>query len=90
MCNNYLCCRADSGFVTEWERQAKEWGSYLCDLPEKTLKAMFDYIRDEVKPDIVFWTGDNSAHTVWDNTPEEVIESTANITKLLREAFDNT
>jgi hypothetical protein len=27
-CNNYLCCRPDSGFPTEFERMASEWGEY--------------------------------------------------------------
>lgn len=90
MCTNYLCCGADDGFPTETERQAKEWGSYLCDMPPKTLKLMFEYIRDVVKPDVVVWTGDNSAHKIWDNTPDEVIDSTHNITKIMREVLDKS
>lgn len=35
---------------------------------------MFEYIRDEIKPDVLFWTGDMSAHSVWENSNEEVIE----------------
>ena len=44
---------------------------------------MFEYIRDEIKPDIIVWTGDNSPHSIWDNTAEEVIDATANITLML-------
>lgn len=32
-CSNYLCCQPDDGFPSEVDRQAKPWGSYLCDLP---------------------------------------------------------
>lgn len=32
-CNNYLCCRPDSGFPTEKSRKAGPWGEYKCDLP---------------------------------------------------------
>jgi hypothetical protein len=35
-CNTYLCCRDENGYPTEPERKAKEWGSYLCDLPVQT------------------------------------------------------
>jgi sphingomyelin phosphodiesterase len=49
---------------------AREWGEYTCDLPEKTVDNLLDYIINEVKPDIVFWTGDNSPHNTFDNTEE--------------------
>lgn len=29
---------------------------------------MLDFIADEIQPDIVFWTGDNNVHNVWENT----------------------
>jgi len=48
---------------------------------------MTKYIRDEIKPDMFFWTGDNSAHVVWDNSNEEVIGYTVNITNTLKEVF---
>jgi len=48
---------------------------------------MFDFIRDTIKPDVLFWTGDNSPHSIWDNTPEEVISSTANVTNLMFDSF---
>ena len=89
-CTNYLCCHESDGFPTEKSKQAGEWGSYLCDMPPNTLKLMFDYIRDVVKPDIVIWTGDNSPHTVWSNTVEEVLDSTHNVTQMIHEAFKHT
>jgi len=51
---------------------------------------MFKYIKESVNPDILFWTGDNSPHSIWANTPEEVISSTSNITKMMRKAFFGT
>lgn len=90
MCTNFLCCQPDDGFPTEVERQAKEWGSYLCDMPPKTLELMLEYVRDTVKPDIIIWTGDNSPHTIWRNTPDEVINATGNITQMFRNVFDKT
>ena len=42
---------------------------------------MLTYVKDEIKPDMFFWTGDNSSHNVWDNTNEEVTEYTVAITE---------
>ena len=44
---------------------------------------MLEYVRDEIKPEAFIWTGDNSAHNVWDNTEEEIIEYTVNITQTI-------
>lgn len=51
---------------------------------------MFIYIRDVIKPDVMFWTGDNSPHSIWENNEEEVIEATFNITLMMNEIFANT
>jgi hypothetical protein len=89
-CSDYLCCRANNGFPTEPSRKAGPWGSYMCDVPPNTLELMFKFMRTEVRPDIIFWTGDNSPHVIWSNTKEEVVGSTVNITKMIKEAFFGT
>lgn len=89
-CNDYLCCREKQGFPTEPERQAGIWGSYQCDLPPATLVLMFKYIAEEIKPDILIWTGDNSPHVIWENDHEEVVSATRNITEMIQFAFKNT
>ena len=48
---------------------------------------MMEYIANEVQPDIIFWTGDNSSHNVWNNTTEEVIEYTKTITDTIKDAI---
>jgi sphingomyelin phosphodiesterase len=48
---------------------------------------MFEYIANEVQPDLVIWTGDNSPHVIWENDQREVIEATKNVTEMIREAF---
>ena len=40
-----------------------------------------------MKTDFITWTGDNSAHNVWDNTAEEITEYTRNITNTLKESL---
>lgn len=51
---------------------------------------MLDFVRDEVKPDLFVWTGDNSAHNVWSNSNEEVTAYVVNITESIKNAFKGT
>ena len=49
---------------------------------------MLDYIVNTVKPDLIFWTGDNSAHDLWRNTAEEAAGYTSTTTRMLFEALE--
>ena len=49
-----------------------------------------DYIVNEVKPDVIFWTGDNSSHNIWDNTLEEVTHYTELVTNVIKDATKGT
>lgn len=51
---------------------------------------MLDYIVKEAKPDVIFWTGDNSSHNVWDNTNEEVTSYTVTVSQMIHEKLDGT
>lgn len=51
---------------------------------------MLEHIRDEVQPDLFFWTGDNSAHNVWSNTEIEVTNYTVNITNTIKDVLGNS
>lgn len=51
---------------------------------------MLDFVKTEVKPDLLFWTGDNSPHNVWSNSNEEVAEATVNVTKMIKAHFEGT
>jgi hypothetical protein len=37
---------------------------------------------------VLFWTGDNSPHAIWENSEEEAVGSTRNITQMLLEVFN--
>lgn len=70
--------------------RAGHWGDYNCDIPHWTLKNMFEYIRDNqdtLKTEFITWAGDNSGHNVWDNSNEEVLDYTVNITDTLNEVL---
>jgi hypothetical protein len=51
---------------------------------------MFVYIRDVIKPDVIFWTGDNSPHSIWENNEEEVIEAMYNMTLMIQGILGNS
>jgi sphingomyelin phosphodiesterase len=89
-CGDFLCCRDTTGGFKMLESGAAVWGDYECDTPEKTLDNLLDYVVNEVKPDAIFWTGDNSAHNVWDNTDEEVTNYTIKSTQMIKEKLEGT
>jgi hypothetical protein len=51
---------------------------------------MLDYIKEVIKPDLFFWTGDNAPHYVWGDTEVEAAMATVNITLHIKEAFKDT
>lgn len=52
---------------------------------------MLDYIVEDETfvPDMIFWTGDNSAHNVWDNTADESVAYTVKVSQMIKDAFDD-
>jgi len=48
---------------------------------------MFEFLRDEIKPDVLFWTGDMSPHSVWENSDAEVADVNYVIAKQIQETF---
>lgn len=88
-CDAYLCCRAATGYPSkEGDKAAGYWGDYECDMPIHTFANMLDFIASDVQPDMLFWTGDNSAHNVWDNTEVEITKYTIKVSQMLKEHLD--
>lgn len=50
---------------------------------------MFDYIRDDVNPDAIFWVGDTISHNLGSQTAEENIRVLKNATEEVAKAFPN-
>ena len=73
-CNMPLCCREENGYPSDPKDAARKYGEYNCDTTPIVLQMMFEFIRDEIKPEVMFWTGDMSPHNVWENSHEEVAE----------------
>ena len=87
-CVGYLCCREEVGYPTGDQTPAGEWGMYTsCDMPQKTIQNMLDFINTEINPEMLIWTGDNNAHNVWENTQEEVTEYMNVISKMISDTF---
>ena len=49
---------------------------------------MLDHLAATDMPDLVFWTGDNSAHNVWDNTADESVSYTVKVSQMIADTFD--
>jgi len=91
-CDGYLCCREEVGYPTSPDQTAAgQWGSYHnCDMPQKSIQNMLDFVASEINPDMIFWTGDNNAHNVWENTAEEVTEYMNVISGMVSDTFKDT
>ena len=79
-CGSALCCREETGYPKPGEKGAGKWGEYKCDTPVDTLENALDYVVNELKPDIIFWTGDNNPHDVWAQTNESIANYTIKVT----------
>ena len=80
-CNEPLWCRPINGPAPTPEDAAGKYGDYNCDLPTIVAEMMFDYIQAmPEKPDLVFWTGDNIAHDIWNQTAHKNADYTIKIT----------
>lgn len=86
-CNVPLCCRKENGIPADPKDKAGYWGEYSCDTTRPVISKMFDFIKDEIKPDVLFWTGDMSAHSVWENSNKEVIDVNYIISREMQEKF---
>ena len=88
-CESLMCCRSEWGIAEPGQPVAGQWGSNdgLCDLPPNTFKNMIEFVVSDISPDAIFWTGDNSAHTVWNNTEEEITNDTKVITDMIKVAI---
>ena len=72
---------------TKPEEAAGFWGDYVCDIPPQTMNSMFDFIRDELKPDAAFWLGDSIAHHLDSLTEEDNINSMVKVSRQVQKAF---
>jgi sphingomyelin phosphodiesterase len=89
-CGRPLCCRTDSGPAPTEARKAGKWGDFLCDLNPITLKSLFSFINDDVKPDVILWGGDSIPHNLDSLTEEDNIRIMKKITTDIKNSFPDT
>jgi sphingomyelin phosphodiesterase len=67
VCGETVCCRSTTIDPVKPEDAAGYWGDFShCDLPKRTLENFLTYVKNEIKPDVVIWTGDSLPHNVED------------------------
>ncbi|KAN0022112.1 hypothetical protein ACTFIU_004280 [Dictyostelium citrinum] len=90
-CGEPLCCRAPNG-PGVGANAAGEWGHYLCDINMKMVESMFEFIDEQFgdEIDIVFWTGDNPPHDIWEQTYDSQINASQLVTNLVKKYFGPT
>ena len=84
MCPDPLCCRTEHSKSATNSTLAGRWG-YLgkCDLPLRTLDLFVETVVNDIKPDMILFTGDNTPHNPWVNNKEEVYNITRVFVDLL-------
>jgi sphingomyelin phosphodiesterase len=60
------------------------WGSNAeCDIPLRTINLLLDSLKDEPL-DLVLWTGDNTAHDIWQQSQSYNLNFTTLLTELMK------
>ncbi|KAL5256367.1 hypothetical protein ACHWQZ_G011559 [Mnemiopsis leidyi] len=88
-CDEPVCCREGKG---AGDKAAGFWGSLnaQCDLPLWTFEKALQFIREKIKPDVIFWTGDIPAHDDWNQTREDQLHHIQITADLLSHYFPDT
>jgi sphingomyelin phosphodiesterase len=64
-CDQPVCCRTNVTAKANSTNKAGRWGSLGdCDLPIQTFNLFLEQVS-KMKIDFVLWTGDNTAHDIW-------------------------
>src|SRR5574343_44409 len=82
MCPEPLCCREENASVTQG--LAGHWGFLgKCDLPLRTLDHFVKTVVEDIKPDMIVWTGDNPPHNPWVSDEKQILDVTNTFIDLL-------
>ncbi|XP_027205443.2 sphingomyelin phosphodiesterase-like [Dermatophagoides pteronyssinus] len=89
-CNEPLCCRSTSYVINNQSYSAGYWGEMNgdCDIPLDLVNNSIKQIHEQHPDiDIIFWTGDNVPHDVWNTSKEMVIKHNRIVANLIKETF---
>lgn len=79
-CGLYVCCLAEQG-----PGPSGYWGSYQCNIPERTMQLFLDEVKNQ-NPDLILFSGDVPPHTMWSETRQ----SQLNCSHILVNALNST
>lgn len=82
-CDKVLCCRSNSGLPSNEKEAAGKWGDYNCDIPVWTFQEVLKEIREDIKPDFVFWGGDSIPHDIDTLSFDTNVQIMKNVTQLV-------
>jgi sphingomyelin phosphodiesterase len=90
-CGDFVCCRNYNGKSPTKQEAAGRWGFVgHCDLPIITVYNFLEHIKNDIKPDIILWTGDSNSHSVWNSTQQETINVVTFLCTLMKDKFNFT
>ena len=84
-CISSLCCESTSiakNPSNPNQKKAGYWGTLAsCDLPIHTLEESLKVIKEKIKPDMIYWLGDNAVHKIELYNSEMPLEYTKTIVR---------
>jgi len=87
-CDEPLCCRPWS--QGNANRTAAKWGDYECDLTFPMFEAMLNSIANlSPQPNIIVWTGDNTAHDIWNETRDGQLARIKKVSQVVAQYLPN-
>lgn len=87
-CGKPQCCRASEGPAPNASFAAGKWGDYRCDSNRNILHSLVMAVS-AMKPDFLFWTGDNPPHDIWEQSREENLNASKLVADELLQAMGN-
>ena len=68
-----MLCRKSSGIIKISNDTAGKWGNQDCDLNQLAFKSLLQFIKNEIKPNVVFWGGDSAPHDIDSETQKGLV-----------------
>jgi sphingomyelin phosphodiesterase len=89
-CGEPLCCRSNVTAKGNSTRKASYWGSIgSCDVPIQTFELLLKDIK-RINPDAIIWTGDNTAHDIWQQSQSYNLNFTVILSERLKKTTNST
>eukprot|EP01135_Chromosphaera_perkinsii_P008700 Nk52_evm33s1444 gene=Nk52_evmTU33s1444 len=91
-CGSILCCREESAMYGSDVSKAGSWGDYgYCDVPKWTIESLMVHVTSmKDKVDMIFYTGDNPPHDLYEESAKRQLNATQETVDLLSKYFPKT